>query len=143
MLAVALGSFSSSICHSQQSQELRSLGTGTGCCNFSQGFQFNLGETLRSQQGKSHQSDAMQGSKDLLSMHIHESPEGILKKLCPRWCPQGSEAHEKNQSETREKKTRGQYKAAYNQVLHYAVQALKGSKRQESCDQGKARRTSL
>ena len=87
MPAVALGPFSSSICHSQQSQELWSLGTWTGCCNFSRGFRLNLGETLRNQQGKSHQSDAIQGSKDLLGMHIHESLEGILKKSMSQMVP--------------------------------------------------------
>lgn len=59
---------------------LGSLGTRRGCCNFSQGFQLNLGETLRNQEGKSPQSDAIQGSEDLSGMHIHESLEGILKK---------------------------------------------------------------
>lgn len=87
MPAVTLRPFSLSICHFQQSQELRSQGTPAGCCNFPQGLELSLGETLRNQQGKSHQSDAVQGSEDLLSLHVYESLEGILKKSVSQMAP--------------------------------------------------------
>lgn len=58
-----------------------------GCCNFSQGLQLILGETLRNHQRKKHQSDAIQGSKDLLSVLTRESLEGILKKSMSQMVP--------------------------------------------------------